>query len=840
METHGVSRDGRALEWLARLRELALNLRWTWDRESQAMFREIYPELWDQTEDNPWLVLRSASTQRLEELVANPDFRARLEHEYAELQRYMAERAWFHQAYPEEGEALTAYFTAECGLTECLPIYAGGLGVLSGDHLKSASALGVPLVGVSLLYQEGYGRQVLDASGWQLDRYPANKFESMPMEVERDAEGWPLIVQVPLPGRALSLLVWRVQVGRVTLHLLDANVPTNNPTDRGITGQLYGGDREMRLQQEMALGIGGWRALTAIGLRPQVCHLNEGHAAFAVLERARHLAEESGGSFWQALATSAAGNVFTTHTPVPAGFDLFSPDLVARYLAPYAAELGISVEELIGLGRIDPRRTDEPFNMAMLALNHVNSVNGVSQLHAAVSRRIFRPRFPRYPDREIPITAVTNGVHTDSWLSEKTERLLKQYVGEGVDEQTDQVDWERVAAIPDGELWECLNDGRRRLVEFARARLRRQMGQRGIPPEETAVRTERALDPSVLTIGFARRFATYKRATLFMRDRERLRRLLLDPERPIQFVIAGKAHPHDDEGKRLIQEVFQFAQELDVRQQVVFLEDYDKQVTGRMVQGVDVWLNTPRRPMEASGTSGMKVLPNGGLNLSIRDGWWAEAYEPGVGWAFGVEAEGMDPAQQDAIDAEQLYETLERQVIPLFYDRGPDGIPHGWINVVKQSMRRLCPRFNTNRMVRQYLEEHYLPAAHRYQELAAAHLARGKGLADWEAAVRTHWGEVRIEPTAVQGQNGRTRIAGRIWLGALRPEDVTAQLYAEPRDGAGSTVVALELRPAGDGAYTFEGPLPGNRPAGDFTLRLLPRHPDAHQPLDAPLVAWEH
>jgi starch phosphorylase len=840
MEPRAIDLDGRLPEWLARLRELALNLRWTWDREARALFREISPELWDQTEDNPWLMLRAASTRRLEVLANNADFRARLDQEYAELQQYMAERAWFHQAYPEEGEAVTAYFTAECGLTECLPIYAGGLGILSGDHLKSASALGLPLVGVSLLYQEGYGRQVLDASGWQLDRFPANRFDTMPMEVERDADGWPLIVQIPLPGRPLSLLVWRVQVGRVTLHLLDANIPTNNPTDRGITGQLYGGDREMRLQQEMALGIGGWRALTAIGLRPQVCHLNEGHAAFAVLERARHLAEESQCSFWQALAASAAGNVFTTHTPVPAGFDLFSPDLIARTFAPYAAELGITVEELIGLGRIDPRNSDEPFNMALLALNHVNSCNGVSKLHAVVSRQVFRPRFPRYPVPEIPITAVTNGIHTDSWVSEKAERLLKQYAGETADEQPDQADWERVAAIPDGELWDCLNEGRRRLVEFARARLRRQMGQRGIPPEETAARTERALDPNVLTIGFARRFATYKRATLFMHDRARLRRLLLDPDRPIQFVIAGKAHPHDDDGKRLIQEVFQFAQEVDVRHQVVFLEDYDKQVTGRMVQGVDVWLNTPRRPMEASGTSGMKVLPNGGLNLSIRDGWWAEAYEPGVGWAFGTDADGMDPGEQDAIDAAQLYETLEREVIPLYYDRGADGIPHGWIGVVKQSMRRLCPQFNTNRMVRQYLEEHYLPAARRYCALTAEHLQRGRALADWEVAVRTHWGEVRIEEAALRRENGHARVQGRVRLGALRPEDVTVQLYADPRDGAAPEVIPLELRSGDGGSYCYEGPLPGDRPPGDFTLRLLPRHPDAHLPLDAPLVVWEH
>jgi starch phosphorylase len=839
MEDHALDAERHLPEGLSGLYELALNLRWTWDRETRALFREIDPELWDQIEDNPWLMLRANSRRRLEELAGDAAFAARVERCHGALQSYLAERGWFHQAHPEE-EALVAYFTAECGLTECLPIYAGGLGILSGDHLKAASALGVPLVGVSLLYQEGYGRQVLDASGWQLDRFPSNRFDLMPLRVERTAEGRPLVVEVPLPGRSLSLLVWSAQVGRVTLYLLDANILTNNPSDRGITGQLYGGDREMRLQQEMALGIGGWRALAALGLRPQVCHLNEGHAAFAVLERARDLMGESGCTFWQALAATAAGNVFTTHTPVPAGFDRFAPELVARMLAPYAAELGISVGELIGLGRIDPPNWDEPFNMALLALNHVNSCNGVSRLHAEVSRQIFRPRFPRFPDWEIPITAVTNGIHTDSWLAEGMERLLKQYVGPEVDEHPEEARWEGTAGIPDGELWEALNLGRRRLVDFARERLRRQMAQRGVPPEEAAARSEQVLDPNVLTIGFARRFASYKRATLFMRDPERLRRLLLDPERPAQLVIAGKAHPQDDSGKALIQQVVRFAEGEDVRQRIVFLEDYDMRVTGRMVQGVDVWLNTPRRPMEASGTSGMKVLPNGGLNLSIRDGWWAEAYEPGVGWAFGVDDEGMNPEQQDALDAVQLYETLEREVVPLYYDRGPDGVPHGWIGMVKNAMRRLCPRFNTNRMVRQYVEEHYLPAARHYRTVTADGLVRAKSLAVWEATVRAYWGDVRIEDAAASPENGVVRFRARVHLGAVRPEDVAAQAYADPTDGAGPEIAPMSLVAADGGSYWYEGQAPAMRPPGDFTVRLLPYHPDARQPLDVPLVRWEH
>jgi starch phosphorylase len=589
----------------------------------------------------------------------------------------------------------------------------------------------------------------------------------------------------------------------------------------------------------MALGIGGWRALAAVGLRPTVCHLNEGHAAFAVLERARDLARETGSTFWEALAATSAGNVFTTHTPVPAGFDIFPPDLVARYFTPYAEDLGISVSDLIGLGRIEAWNGDEPFNMALLALNHVNSCNGVSQLHAEVSRHVFGPRFWRFAPEEVPITAVTNGIHTDSWLSGAMEALLQRYVSPTVDELPEQADWSRVESIPDAEIWECLNTGRQRLVEFARERLRRQIGQRGIAPMEAAARAGQALDPNALTIGFARRFATYKRATLFLRDVERIRRMLLDPQRPIQFVVAGKAHPQDHGGKELIQQVFQFAERPDVRHRIVFLEDYDMRVTGRMIQGVDVWLNTPRRPMEASGTSGMKVLPNGGLNLSICDGWWAEAYEPGVGWAFGTQSDEIPPEQQDAIDAEQLYEVLAREVIPLYYDRGRDGIPHGWLAMVKRSMRRLCPVFNTNRMVSQYVEEHYLPAAQRYRALTEDNMARAKSLATWEASVRTHWGNVKVERTAVRASRGQLASQARVHLGPVLPQDVAVELYAPPPNGGPPETVPMTLKATEDSAAWFEAQVPPGRSPGEFTVRVLPAHPAAHQPLDMPLVMWD-
>jgi starch phosphorylase len=570
-----------------------------------------------------------------------------------------------------------------------------------------------------------------------------------------------------------------------------------------------------------------------------------------VWERARHLHQETGCSFWEALSATAAGNVFTTHTPVPAGFDTFSPDLAVRYFASYATELGVNPFDLIGLGRVEPLDGTEPLNMAVLALRHANSCNGVSKLHGVVSRSVFSPEFPRFPLEEIPIRAVTNGIHTDSWISEGMERLLKHHLGPTVDEHPDAAEWDGVRKIPDVDLWKVLREDRARLVNFAQRRLRRQLGARGVSPEEASARAARTLDPDILTIGFARRFATYKRATLFLRDQERFRRMLLDPVRPIQIVIAGKAHPADDGGKNLIRELFAFGQREDVRHRIVFLEDYDMRVTGHMVQGVDVWLNTPRRPMEASGTSGMKVLPNGGLNLSIRDGWWAEAYAPGVGWAIGDEVEHPDPETQDARDAESLYALLEQEVIPLFYDRDKNGVPRGWMARVKESMRCLCPEFSTNRMVRQYVDEHYLPAAIRYRQMTANNMADARSLADWKAQVRWHWEEVKVEEATASKRSGAVTFRAKVRLGPLRPDMVAVQAYAEPNhahgngngsgNGKGShpEVVTLQAKDAEGSVFRFEGKVASERSAEDFTLRVIPQHPKAHQPMDVPLVRWE-
>lgn len=652
-------------------------------------------------------------------------------------------------------------------------------------------------------------------------------------------DGRPLTVEVPLPGRPLTLAVWRAQVGRVSLYLLDANVAVNSPADRGITAQLYGGDRETRLQQEMALGIGGWRALTALGIRPPVCHLNEGHAAFAVLERARDWMVEHRASFEVARVATTAGNVFTTHTPVGAGFDTFEPDLSRRSLAPYADELRLSTEELLDLGRTHPGDPSAPLEMAILALRFAGYANGVSQLHGAVSRRLFAGLFPRWPEREVPVGSVTNGVHVATWVSDAMRELWHLCYGEACWDQPDTANWARLADVPDEALWGARNRERARLVGWARERLAHHLAQRGEPPECVAAAAS-VLDPGVLTIGFARRFAEYKRPTLLLSQPDRLRRLLRDSERPIQLVVAGKAHPRDDTGKGLIAEIVRFAGDSAVRDRIVFLEDYDLEHAAHLVHGVDVWLNTPRYPLEASGTSGMKVLANGGLNLSELDGWWAEAYDPAVGWALGAPA-GEHP--DDAAEAEQLYRLIEQDVLPAFYDRDPDGIPRAWTDRLRASMTMLTPRFSSNRMVAEYVEQHYLPAAAR----AAALAARGGRGAVLVAArrerIRSAWSSLAFGAPTVRGRGSGARVVVPVGLGALAPSDVAVQFYRAPIGDEDAASVILEMRPGRrnrDGWADFSISLGRlTAPSDAYTARILSREAAESGPLALPLIAWQ-
>ena len=703
-------------ERLACLHDLAYNLRWTWDHDTIELFTRLDASLWTDCGHNPVLLLNIVPQSRLEEAAVDDAFLTHLDRVCAAHRAYLTEPGWFRRRHPQASGVTIAYFSMEFGLAECLPIYSGGLGVLSGDHLKSASDLDIPLVGVGLLYQKGYFTQYLNPDGWQLEQYPVNDFTSLPIEPVRADNGKHLTVHVDLAGRRVSIRVWKAQVGRIPLFLLDTNVPENHPQDQDVTDELYGGGPEERIRQEIVLGIGGIRALKAMGITPQVCHLNEGHSAFLSLERVRQLRMEAGLDYQSARQVTGAGTVFTTHTPVPAGFDLFSPELMTKYFSAFVTDLGLDMDELLAKGRRVPSDPSESFNVAVLALRHSPRRNAVSRLHRSVTAHMMQEGWPGLPENEMPIDRVTNGVHTRGWVSADMAVLFDRYLGpRWRDDPADPAAWSRVDQIPDEELWRTHVRQRERLVAFARGQLQAQLRRRDASPREVEAAGE-ALRSDALTIGFARRFATYKRATLLLREADRLKALLLDERRPVQVIFAGKAHPRDDAGKELIREIVRFAKVEGVQHRLVFIENYDLAKARALAGGVDVWLNTPRRPMEASGTSGMKVVANGGLNLSILDGWWDEGYQPGVGWAIGGGEEISDLEYQDRVDAQSLYSLLEQEVMPLFYDRGADGLPRGWLTMMKESIRRLAPAFSTIRMVREYTERFYLPAAEHFDE----------------------------------------------------------------------------------------------------------------------------
>ena len=812
------------------LRELALDLRWSWSHAADALWQRIDPELWDRTA-NPWLILQTASPARLAQLARDPEFLARLQTLRQEQKQAREADAWFQTNGLGDRLGTVAYFCMEYGLSEALPLYSGGLGVLAGDHLKTASELGIPLVAVGLLYQQGYFRQGLDDQGRQLAFYPYNDPSQMPVRPARNAEGEWVQVSIELPGRPLWLRVWVVQVGRVKLYLLDSNHPLNSPADRGITAELYGGGPEMRLQQEMVLGLGGLAALQALGVEPEVCHLNEGHAALVVLARAEQLMASQQVDFDLALTASRAGNLFTTHTPVAAGFDRFDPALVERYLGAWARErLGITFERLMALGRAPDGGPDQPFQMAWLALRGSSAVNAVSRLHGQVSRRLFQPLFPRWPQAEVPVSHVTNGVHTSTWDSPESDRLWTRACGK----ERWRGDLERLEAAigqaSDAELWEMRGRNRRRLIEW--------LAQRRPAP---GTRTPH-LDPNALTLGFARRFAAYKRPNLLLRQPDRLVALLSDPRRPVQLVLGGKAHPQDHEGQAMIQQWIRFIRERRLEDRVVFVVDHDLMSAERLVQGVDLWINTPRRPWEACGTSGMKVLVNGGLNLSELDGWWAEAFSPEVGWALGDGREhGADPAV-DAAEAEQLYQLLEQEIVPLFYQRDRQGVPSGWVARMRASMGRLTPRFSTNRMVRQYTERHYLPLAENYRARLADDLALARTIQAWQADLARHWGAVHFGRLERRTMDQHHVFHAQVYLDDLPPSAVAVELYADavdhhPREG--HLMKRVERLTGAVNGYLYLGVVAAQRPIEHYTVRVRPRHPQAAIPLEDQHILWE-
>jgi starch phosphorylase len=822
------------------LTDLALDLRWSFNHSADRLWEQLDPELWELTH-NPWLLLQTVSREKLQAVTSDPNFQKLLADLHSEKTLAENSEAWFQKAHPQSGLSTIAYFSMEFMLSEALPIYSGGLGNVAGDQLKAASNLGVPVVGVGLLYQQGYFRQEIDAQGHQQALYPFNDPGQLPIQPVREPNGEWLRLEVAMPGFKLWIRVWQVQVGRVKLYLLDTNDPANLSSFRGITSELYGGGPELRLRQELVLGIGGWRLLRALGLEPEVCHLNEGHAAFAVLERARSYMEDNGKPFDVALAVTRAGNLFTTHTAVEAGFDRFAPGLIEHYLGKYAEEkLSISVDEILALGRRDSSDSSEPFNMAYLAIRGSGAVNGVSKLHGQVSRRLFQPLFPRWPEAEVPVTHVTNGVHCPTWDSVEADRLWEQFCGKQYWHGALEDKEKDIRAASDSDLWQLRVNCRKDLVAFVRRLWQRQLATRGASPEELS-QAALVLDVNILTLGFARRFATYKRPNLLLRDPARLLNILTNQDRPVQLVIAGKAHPQDEEGQRMITQWFEFARRPEVRSRVIFLSDYDVFMAENLVQGVDVWVNTPRRPWEASGTSGMKVLVNGGLNLSELDGWWAEAYSPEVGWAIGDGREHGDDPSWDAADAESLYAVLEKEVIPEFYARDEHGIPRSWVARIRESVARLTPAFSTNRVVRQYTEEHYLSAAAAFLERAEDRGSAGAEIVAWHAELMKHWSALRFGPATVEQQGEQYLFRVQVFLGDIDPDAVSVELYAETQKDGDLTTHAMtrgERPREAASAFSYSASVPTGRPVADYTPRIVPRRAGAFVPLEAPFILW--
>jgi glycogen phosphorylase len=823
------------------LAELALDMRSSWNHATDQVWRQLDPVLWELTH-NPWGILQTVSRDRIERVSADPVFRRSVDG-LVRARRQAAEApAWFQQTYPQSLLSCVAYFSMEFMLSEALPIYSGGLGNVAGDQLKAASDLGVPVVGVGLLYQQGYFRQVIDKDGAQQALYPYNDPGQLPVTPLRQENGEWLRLEIALPGYSVWLRAWQVQVGRVKLYLLDSNDPANIPAHRGITSELYGGGPELRLKQELLLGIGGWRLLAALGIQPEVCHLNEGHAAFAVLERARGFMQESAQPFEVALAVTRAGNLFTTHTAVAAGFDRFAPALIEQYLGGYAEQkLDMTLHDLLALGRSNPNDASEPFNMAYLAIRGSGAVNGVSRLHGKVSRHLFEPLFARWPQEEIPVGHVTNGIHVPTWDSAPADELWTQSCGKDRWLGTTDTLEQDIRCVSDAGLWQFRTAASKSLVEYARERLSRQLAASGASPEAVDG-AKHLFDPDKLTLGFARRFATYKRPNLLLHDSERLLRLLANPQRPVQLIMAGKAHPADQAGQALIQQWMHFVRRPDVRPHAIFLSDYDMLLTEHLVQGVDVWLNTPRRPWEACGTSGMKVLVNGGINLSELDGWWAEAYTPEVGWALGDGQEHDNDPAWDAIEAGALYDLLEREVVPEFYTRDEQGIPVAWVARMRESMAQLTPRFSTSRAVREYTEQFYLPASTTYRERAAAKGAIGAQLVDWRHALEKKWTALRFGEVKVETAGGQYVFELQAYLDDLDPESVRVELYANGINGSAPERVEMKRvrQLAGaSGGYAYHAAMPAARPASDYTARVIPNFSNAAVPLEAPQILWQ-
>jgi glycogen phosphorylase len=825
---------------LASLTELALDLHWSWNHATDKVWRLLDPVLWELTH-NPLVLLQTVSHNRISEVLADPLVREVVEELIQDRQQSSLAPAWFQKIHPNAPLTTVAYFSMEFMLSEALPIYSGGLGNVAGDHLKAASDLGVPVVGIGILFQRGYSRQVIHPDGSQQYVFPYNDPGQLPITPLRTSNGEWLRMEVKLPGYSVWVRTWKVQVGRVLLLLLDTNDPANFPVHRGITGELYGSDSELRFLQELVLGIGGCLLLKALGITPEVCHLNEGHSAFVVLERALLFMDEHNLPFETALAITRMGNVFTTHTAVGAGFDRFAPALIEQYLDWYIKDrLRITLPEFLALGRLNPHDASECFNTGYLAIKGSGSVNGVSKLHSQVSRQLFAPLFPRWPAEEVPVGHITNGVHMPTWDSPEADQLWTEACGKdrwlGTPEKLEQ----QIRCLPDARLWKMRCASEKTFIEYIRSRYARQLATMGMPTEEIE-EVRKIFHPDVLTLGFARRFVTYKRPNLLLENPERLQRILTNPDQPVQLILAGKAHPGDRAGQALIKDWAGFINQYGLKQKVVFLSDYDMLLTEHMVQGVDLWINTPQRPWEACGTSGMKVLVNGGLNVSELDGWWDEAYDPCFGWAIGDRTDHRGDPRWDKAEAEKLYSLLEQEIIPAFYTRNEEGIPVGWVKRMRESMARLTPLCSVSRSLPEYTEKCYLPAAAAYMKRAADNGALGKQVVDWCHCFEKKWGKLHFGKLAVETKGEQHYFRVEVFLNDFHSGEVSVELYADEISGSGPIKQKMnpmdDLSPA-SGPAVFTATVPADRPAGHFTPRVIPVNESLAVPLEFNPILW--
>jgi glycogen phosphorylase len=831
------------------LRDLSFNLWWTWEPAARRLFRELDPELWNRTNHNPVRMLQLSRQSRLEELAQDKNFLRELKQVFQDFEKYLGRRDTYGKTGPSAAiKNPIAYFSAEFGFHESIPNYSGGLGILAGDHCKSASDLDLNFVAIGLLYRHGYFRQQIDKDGLQQAINLNQNFYHLPIREVRHGDA-KVLIPVPILDREVFARLWELRVGRVNVYLLDSDIPENSTEDRLITAELYGGDLEMRMRQEIMLGIGGVKALTALGIQPDVFHMNEGHSAFLSLERIRLNVVEKKLDFYSALQVVAAANVFTTHTPVPAGNDSFSREMMQKYFGQFAKELNIQFDELFSFGhtRLNP---DEPFSMTILALRLSRHANGVSELHGEITRSLWKDVWSGVPTHEVPITSITNGVHTKTWMAPEFAALYRKHLGDWEEHLTEPEFWRGVIDIPDAQLWETHQQLKRRLIDFVRSRERQRRERLGESPESIR-RVNRILDPEILTIGFARRFATYKRGTLLFSDKERLKRLVNDPTRPVQLIFAGKAHPRDEAGKALIQEVYKFTRESGLENRIVFVEDYDSYIARRLVQGVDLWLNHPLRPLEASGTSGMKSAPNGGINLSVLDGWWREGYNGSNGWAIGAEIDNGATEFQNEVDASSLYQLLENQIVPLYYAK-PDGkLPLAWLQLMRESIRSVTPVFNTQRMVKEYTEQLYIPAAQAYENFSRDGCGAATQLSQWKTKIRKDWPQVQISDVQVANKDRQSisvgeslQISARVHLGAVDPQHVRVEAYHGEVDNGDlhnptATVLNQTSQADGNGTYVYQGSVPATESGTyGFSVRVVPTHPCLMQAHELRLITW--